>query len=162
MTIKSPFTLAAALAIACTVAAPAAAEDEYNVSTGYTLDGVPLALHGFDPVALSSLNVVAQGAATSTVVHDGVAYYFASPISAEMFQADPAKYMPQYGGFCAFAVALGKKLDGDPRFADIVNGKLYLFVNAAVFEKYKEDREGTIRKAEAAWPGIRHAAADSL
>lgn len=155
-------TLVTTLALACAAAAPALAEDEYNVTNGYTLDGVPLALHGVDPVALSTLNAVAEGAATQTVIHDGVAYYFASPISAAMFEAEPEKYMPQYGGFCAFAVALGKKLDGDPRFADIVDGKLYLFVNAAVFEKYKKDPEGTIAKAEEIWPTIHHAAVDSL
>lgn len=143
-------------------AMPAAAEDEYNVSNGYTLDGAQLALHGFDTVALSTLNAVAHGAATQTVVHDGVASYFASPLSAEMFKADPEKYMPQYGGFCAFAMALGKKLDGDPRFADIVDGKLYLFVNAAIFERYKADRERTLRRAEEAWPGIHHTTVDSL
>lgn len=162
MSIKTPLKCAIAIALTCALAAPAAAEDEYNVSTGYTLDGVSLALHGVDTVALSTLNAVAPGDATHTVIHDGVAYYFASAISAEMFLADPAKYMPQYGGFCAFAVAIGKKLDGDPRYADIVDGKLYLFVNAKVFAKYKEDPEGTIRKAEETWPTIREAAVGSL
>ena len=86
----------------------------------------------------------------------------ASKLSAERFQADPDRYLPQYGGFCAYAVALGKKLDGDPRFADIMDGKLYLFVNAAVYEKYKADREGTITKAEEMWPSIEYAPVGSL
>ena len=49
-----------------------------------------------------------------------------------------------------------RKLDGSPRFADIVDGKLYLFLNAAVFENYKLDRAGTIAKAERNWPGMEH------
>ena len=151
-----------AMSVAWAIATPAMAEDEYNVTNGYTIDGVPLALRGVDPVALSTLNAVATGAATQTVIHDGVAYYFSSETTAAMFEADPGKYLPQYGGFCAFAVALGKKLDGDPRYADIVDGKLYLFVNAAVFAKYKEDPEGTISKAEEIWPSIHHAAVGSL
>ena len=106
MATKTPLTFAVAIAFICAAALPAVAEDEYNVSNGYTLDGVPLALHGFAPVALSTLNAVAAGEAPQTVIPDGVAYYFASPISAGMFEADPDKYMPQYGGFCAFAVAL--------------------------------------------------------
>ncbi|MGR3805136.1 YHS domain-containing (seleno)protein [Marinibacterium profundimaris] len=157
------FTSAAFTALAMiSLAAPVLAEDEYNVSTGATLDGVPLALRGVDTVALSTLGAVARGDATHVVVHDGVAYYFASDLSAETFAADPEAFMPQYGGFCAFAVALGKKLDGDPRYADIVDGKLYLFVNAAVFAKYQEDPEGTLKKAEETWPSIQHVAADSL
>ncbi|SFI83896.1 YHS domain-containing (seleno)protein [Celeribacter neptunius] len=143
-------------------AAPGFAEDEYNVSTGYSLEGTPLGLRGFDPVALTTLNAMAIGDATHVVEHDGVAYYFASEITAKTFSADPEAYIPQYGGFCAFAIAIGKKLDGDPRYADIVDGKLYLFVNAAVFETYKKNPEETLRKAEEMWPSIQHKAVGSL
>jgi len=138
------------------------AADEFSVTNGLSLDGVPLALRGVDTVALSTLSAVTSGDAVHTVVHDGVAYYFASEISAEKFTADPAQFMPQYGGFCAFAVALGKKLDGDPRYADIVDGKLYLFVNAAIFAKYKENPEETLKKAEEMWPSIQHQAIGNL
>jgi len=70
--------------------------------------------------------------------------------------------MPQYSGFCAFAVGIGQKLDDDPRYADIVDGKLWLFVNAAAFAKYKETPEDTLAKAAEMWPTIKHAAAGSL
>ena len=136
--------------------------DEYNVSKGFTLDGVPLGVHGVDTVVLSSFGAVARGNAAFTVVYDGAAYYFASQASADKFSAQPDKYLPQYGGYCAFAVALGKKLDGDPRYADIVDGKLYLFVNDAIFQKYKEDPEKTIATAERKWPGIRNKAVGDL
>lgn len=162
MITKPSFTLMSAFALACVIALPAAAEDEYNVTTAPTLAGTPLALRGVDPVALSTLNAVAEGDAAYTVEHDGVSYYFGSALSAEKFAADPGKYMPQYGGFCAFAVAIGKKLDGDPRYADIVDGKLYLFVNAAIFAKYKEDPEEILRKAEETWPTIHHEAVENL
>lgn len=158
------FTLALAFAAPLCLLLTGAghAEDEYNVTNGFTLDGVGLGVHGVDTVALSMLNAVAEGDARYTVVHDGVAYYFASPISAGMFEADPGRYLPQYGGFCAFAVALGRKLDGDPQFADIVDGKLYLFVNDLIFQRYLEDREGTLERADAQWAEIRHTAADAL
>ena len=142
--------------------APAWAADEYNVSTGVTAAGVPLGLHGIDSVALSTLNAVAEGDATWTVTHDGVAYYFASEASAERFSTNPAGYLPQYGGFCAFAVAKGKKFDGDPMFADIVDGKLYLFVNDAIFQTYLADKENVLRKAEEMWPKIRSTAVGDL
>ena len=157
-----PRTILVAALLAAGQAAPALAEDEYNVSKVYTLDGVGLGVHGVDTVLLSTANAVAQGDAMQTIVHDGVAYYFASDITAARFKADPDRYLPQFGGFCAYAVALGRKLDGDPRFADIVDGKLYLFVNAAIFEKYLADKDNTLRKAEAKWAEIAHVAVDVL
>ena len=158
-----PISLTAIIiAGALLTATPALAEDEYNVSTGITASGVPLGLHGVDAVALSTLNSVAEGDAAHTVVVDGVAYYFASAESARIFKAAPQQYVPQYGGFCAYAVALGKKFDGDPRFSDIVDGKLYLFVNDAIFQKYKKDSKRTLTKAEKTWPKIQHTAVEDL
>ncbi|MCV6593399.1 MAG: hypothetical protein OIF48_10635 [Silicimonas sp.] len=153
--LATPFTLLALMA-------PAFALDELNTSTGASLGGTPLALRGVDPVVLSTLNAVSDGNAMYEISHDGASYYFASETTARQFEAEPAKYLPQYGGFCAFAVALGKKLDGDPQYADIVEGKLYLFVNATVFAKYKENPAETLRLAEEKWPLIKHQAADSL
>ena len=152
--------LAAFVAFAVPVAAFAA--DEYNVSKGVTTAGVPLGLHGVDAVALTTLNAVAEGEAAYTVVHDNVAYYFASQDSADRFEADPEQYAPQYGGFCAFAVAKGKKFDGDPHYADIVDGKLYLFVNDEIFQKYKADSANILAQAEATWPSIRSTAVGDL
>lgn len=138
------------------------AADEYNVSTGITTAGVPLGLHGIDPVALIRYNAVAEGEAVYTVVHDGAAYYFASQQSADLFSEDPASYLPQFGGFCAYAVAKGKKFDGDPQFADIVDGKLYLFVNDAVFQEYRKDPQKWITTAHKMWPGIQHTPVEEL
>ena len=141
---------------------PTFAADEYNTSTGITSAGAPLGLHGFDPVALSRFNAVAEGDAAFTETYDGVAYYFASQMAADKFSADPASYLPQFGGFCAYAVALGRKFDGDPQFADIVDGKLYLFVNAAVFAEYKKNPMKWIKDAHAKWPEIEHTAVEDL
>ncbi|WP_205967547.1 YHS domain-containing (seleno)protein [Aquisalinus luteolus] len=159
---KNTISIAAIAIALCTVTTQAIAEDEYNVSTGATLEGKPLGVHGVDTVALSTYNAVAEGNARHTVVEDGVAYYFASEETARLFKANPGKYIPQYGGFCAYAVALGKKLDGDPYFADIEDGKLYLFVNADVFEKYKKNKAKILRDAEKMWPSIKHKAVEDL
>ena len=70
------------------------------------------------------------------------------------FASDPVGMLPQFGGFCAFGVYVGKKLDGDVRYADIVDGKLYLFVNQTIFEKYLEDKQTVIDGAFAKWPDI--------
>ena len=153
---------AAAITLALLSPVPVIAADEHNVSSGVTTAGAPLGLHGVDAVSLTTLNAVAEGNAAHTVVVDGVAYYFASKQSAQQFQSAPDQYLPQYGGFCAYAVALGKKFDGDPRFADIVDGKLYLFVNADVFAKYKKDSKRILARAEAKWPSIQHTAVEDL
>ncbi len=155
-------TTCAAIALSLSFTAPVFAADEYNVSSGVTTAAAPLGLHGVDAVTLSTFNAVAEGDAAHTVVVDGVAYYFASADSAREFESAPAKYLPQFGGFCAFAVALGKKFDGDPRYADIVDGKLYLFVNAEIFEKYKKDSKRIIAKAHKTWSSIQHTAVEDL
>ena len=141
---------------------PAFAADEYNVSTGTTLSGAGVALRGDDVVALATGLKVTEGYAKYTVERDGVAYYFASEQTMKQFQANPERYMPQYGGFCAFGVAIGKKLDAAPRYADIVDGKLYVFLNAVAFEKYKQDKAGTLAKAEKNWPGMHHVAVEQV
>jgi YHS domain-containing protein len=157
-----PSITSAVLSLAMTAAMPVFAEDEHNVSAGITTAGVPLGLHGADPVALATIHDVAEGSSTYTVVVDDVAYYLASPEAAERFEAEPEKYLPQYGGFCAYAVALGRKFDGDPRYADIVDGKLYLFVNEEIYHKYKADQENILRKAEQTWPSIRSKSVSEL
>jgi YHS domain-containing protein len=151
---RNSLLIAAAFMGAMATAQAAFAADEYNVSTGTTVEGQGVALRGVDAVALADGLQVTSGHARITAVHDGVAYYFADEEAMTRFAADPERYMPRYGGFCAFGVAKGKKLDGDPRYADVVDGKLYLFLNAAVFEAYSKDKAGVLAQAERNWPGI--------
>jgi YHS domain-containing protein len=138
------------------------AADEYNVSNGLTLTGKPLGVHGIDPTSLFDGEAPRLGNAEFTAAHDGVDYYFASAATRDRFSRAPHAFLPQYGGFCALGVSLGKKLDGDVRYADIVDGRLYLFVNEAVFRKYLADRQAVLAAAEATWPKIRHTAVDAL
>jgi len=153
-------TLATALSLAFATAAFAA--DEYNVANGLTLNGNPLGMHGNDPVSMFEGENPAQGDAAYTSSHDGIDYYFTSAEAQFLFDAEPAAYLPQFGGFCAFGVFAGKKLDGDVRYADIVGGKLYLFVNAATLEKYLEDPQAVIAGADAKWPDIMNTAVSDL
>lgn len=133
---------------------PAFAIDEYNVSKGTTVAGHGVAFRANDVVALFHGLGVVPGQAKYTYVHDGVAYYFASSEAMKEFAAAPEKYIPQYGGYCAFGVAKGKKLDGSPRFADIVDGKLYVFLNADVFRAYEKDKAGVLAQAAVNWPAM--------
>lgn len=152
---NSIFVATLLMAAAFAFATAAFAADEHNVSNGVTLSGNSLGLHGFDPVSVMDADSPQIGNAAYTAAHEGVDYYFATKAALELFEADPAAYLPEFGGFCAYGVFVGKKLDGDVRYADIVDGKLYLFVNAAVFEKYLKNRDEVLRVAYDKWPGIR-------
>ena len=160
---KSVLTLSGAV-LAATLAMnpPAMAADEYNVSNGLTLTGNPLGLHGVDPVSVFESEAPRIGDAVHTVQHDGVDYYFATDATKQLFEADPEAHLPQFGGFCAFGIYKGKKLDGDVRYADIVEGKLYLFVNAAIFEAYLANRDEVLSGAEEMWPVIHSTAIEEL
>ena len=138
------------------------AVDEYNTATGLTATGAPLAFHGIDPVAFIDIENRISGTARYAAVHDGVAYYFSSQENAAKFEKNPSRYQPQNGGFCTFGVSVGKKFDGDPQYADIVDNKLYVFLNEDIYKEYLKDRTGTIQKAEKNWQKIRHSAAASL
>lgn len=159
-------TLAKTLQTACVCAlaltAPAFAADEYNVSSGLTASGAPLGLHGIDPVAFLSLGNRFDGAAKFAADHDGVAYYFTSEASRDAFLAEPGAFLPQNGGFCTFGVSKGKKFDGDPQFAAIVDGKLYVFLNEEVMRLFQQDQAGVIADAAANWPDIRSVPATEL
>lgn len=156
------FLHSAAVALALAFASPTWAADEYNVANGITLSGNPLGMHGIDPVSMFEKDAPAAGKAAHTSTHDGVDYYFVSRDAQLAFDADPARFLPQFGGFCAFGVFVGKKLNGDVRYADIVDGKLYLFVNAAIFEKYLENPKEVIAGATQKWQAIAHSPVSAL
>ncbi|MCB1759785.1 MAG: hypothetical protein KDI68_08420 [Gammaproteobacteria bacterium] len=149
---------ATTLIAAVSTHSPAFAIDEYNVSAGATRSGERVALRGHDTVALALGIGVIDGHAEYIHVHDGVAYYFASAEARDAFASNPDAYMPQFGGYCAFGVAVGRKLDANPRFADIIDDKLYLFLDAGAFAAYEKDKGGVLAKAKRNWPSMHRVA----
>jgi YHS domain-containing protein len=119
-------------------------------------------LHGYDPVAYFTMGKPTKGSAKFSTTYRGAVYRFASQANRAKFLADPAHYAPQFGGFCAMGVALGKKLDVDPTQFKVVDGRLYLNVNADVFKKWSQDIGGNISRAEANWPAIKDKAPSAL
>ncbi len=152
-------TIAAAAALFRT---PDAAADEVNVSRGATLSGPGLAVHGYDVVAYVTQGAPVLGSDKFATAHDGGTYRFASQTNLDSFKASPTKYEPVFGGFCAYGVALGKKLDGDPRCWKIVDGKLYLNLNADLAAEWGKDVPGNIGKANGNWSRIRSIAVVKL
>lgn len=156
-------TTIAALVLASTFTTSLSfAADENNTVPGLTAAGAALGLHGVDPVAFVDIGNRIEGSAAYTVVHDGVAYYLSSEDHMNAFKSNPSRYIPQNGGFCTFGVSVGKKFDGNPRYAAVENGKLYVFLNEQIFREFQKDKSGTISKAAKNWAKIEHSSAASL
>ena len=135
---------------------------ETNTSTGMTLAGAPLAIHGYDPVAYFTEGQARVGKATLTAKHGDAAYRFVSEANKEEFERNPERYAPQYGGYCAFGVSVGAKFDGDPTLFRVVDGKLYFNLNPEIQATWQKDIPGNIGKAEQNWPQIREKAPSDL
>ena len=89
-----------------------------------------LAIEGYDPVAYFTAGKAKEGNAAINLYYQGAVYYFSSAENKELFKANPVKYEPQYGGWCAYAMgSAGAKVEVDPGTFKITNGKLYLFYN---------------------------------
>lgn len=113
-----------------------------------------LAIKGYDPVAYFVDAKAVEGSATYKTEYQGAIYHFASAKNLDMFKDSPAKYAPQYGGYCAFGVTQDKKYDVDPQAWAIVDGKLYLNLNARAQRVWDKDRNGNINIADANWVNI--------
>jgi YHS domain-containing protein len=88
-----------------------------------------LALQGYDAVSYFQAKPL-KGKANFSTTHQGIKYQFANAANLAAFQLDPAKYEPQYGGWCAYAMGkTGEKVEVDPETFKLINGKLYLFYN---------------------------------
>jgi hypothetical protein len=141
--------LALALVAVVGLASAAHAAAELNVTpTG-------LALRGYDPVAYFKAGKPTPGLFDVTAVHKGATYRFASEESKAEFLRDPDRYLPQYGGYCAFGTAMGKKVDGDPEVWRIVDGRLYLNLAPKVATLWQKDVPGNIERANGNWERIK-------
>jgi len=127
---------------------------ELNTTTGWTLKGAPLAMHGFDPVAYFTMNEAMLGDAQFSTEYNEGTYRFVSEANKQMFLKNPSHYVPQYGGYCAYGTAKGKKFDGDPRLFKVVDGKLYFNLNPDVYKKWLQDPPGYIKQANDNWRKI--------
>ena len=139
-----------AVALALAVLAPTAAcalDPVYESWWG-------LAIRGTDPVAYFTDGRPVEGSAEFELEWNGATWRFSSAAHRDLFRADPQRYAPQYGGYCAWAVSQGYTASTDPEAWRIVDGKLYLNYSADVQRKWERDVAGFIAKADAAWPRL--------
>jgi YHS domain-containing protein len=143
------FAIAIALTTGAAVVPAAAAGPDVNV----TITG--LALRGYDPVAYFTDGKPIPGDYRITARYNEATYRFASQEHKILFETNPVKYLPQYGGFCAFGAAKGVKVDGDPAVWKIVDDKLYLNLAPPVYDRWSEDIPGNVKSANDNWPSLK-------
>jgi YHS domain-containing protein len=142
--------LAVLLGLLVGIVGSAAAGSDSPVPAVNAKEGI--GLKGYDPVAYFINGAPTQGTEQYSYVYKGVTYRFASAENLERFRANPEKYLPQYGGYCAYAMSLDRIADIDPSRWAIVDGKLYLN-NGFVAEKlWNLNKSGNIASGDRNWP----------
>lgn len=120
----------------------------------YTSAFSKIAADGYDVVAYFTEKKPVKGAPGFVATYKGATFQFANAANLATFKASPAAFAPQYGGYCAWAVAQGYTAKGDPRFWKVVDGKLYLNYNGDVQTKWNKDVSGFIRAGNTNWPTV--------
>lgn len=113
-----------------------------------------LALNGYDAVAYVTDGKPVKGLPQLSTTWSGAVWRFASAEHRDAFLKDPERYAPQFGGYCAWAVAHGYTANGDPEAWRIVDGKLYLNYSKRVQKRWEADIPGHIIKGQANWPDV--------
>ncbi|MEE9320281.1 MAG: YHS domain-containing (seleno)protein [Granulosicoccus sp.] len=126
----------------------------YAASSIYTNFLSDKAVGGYDPVAYFTENKPVKGDTDFSTEYMGALWLFSSQNNLEAFKADPHKYAPQYGGYCAYAIATGTTAKGDPKQWEIVDDKLYLNINSSIRKRWSDNKEKYIPDADTNWPGI--------
>ena len=127
-------------------------------TNGNNVPSSGLAIEGYCPVCYIAANKAAKGKPEFSHDHDGVTYWFVSAAVRDIFIADPDKYVPAYGGWCALGAANGQRFPVDPTNFKVVNGRIMLFLkNKSVdgVELWNKDEAGNLSKADANWPKLK-------
>ena len=149
-----------AAGILALVGAPSGAQAAEPSRHAFNLLGESVGLVGYDPVSYfpEGGSKPVKGLISISVEHEGVSYRFASEDHKAAFVKNPSKYLPAYGGWCAWAVAeLGKRVDVDPQSYLLRNGQLLVFYRDAALDTramFLENPDALYRKGEANWPAL--------
>ena len=148
LTRRTLLVSAAALPAAALLAGPAAAAEP----PVYATSGV--AINGYDPVAYFTEEKPVKGSSQFTSNWEGAKLQFASAENKAMFDADPEKYAPKYGGYCAYAVSKGYTASTDPAAWSIHEGRLYLNYSKSVRALWSARKRHHIKQADKNWPSV--------
>jgi YHS domain-containing protein len=154
-------TASALVAIVTSLAVPALAGEQYVNRSGYANAGYDVVAY-FDmpeaPVGAPQPPAV-RGLKAFTATYNGATFAFANAENLARFEADPARYAPQFDGHCAYGVAVGGKVPGNPNLWRIVDGKLYLNISPDVVKRWEADIPANLSSAAANWPRLETAPA---
>jgi len=112
---------------------------------------INLMLKGYDPVAYFKQGRAVKGKGSIRSTDNGVTYLFASKANKADFDKSPAKFEPQYGGFCANTMVKGKLSESDPNIFHIFKGKLYVHSSPAAEKEFRSNPDANITKADGNW-----------
>ena len=112
------------------------------------------AILGYDAVAYFAEHKAVKGNPKFQSEYEGAKYYFASADHKKLFDRDPAKYAPAYGGYCGYAASIDRLSPISPEWFQIIDGKLILQHNKKAYDKFNADLKGNLVKADQNWPGL--------
>jgi YHS domain-containing protein len=115
------------------------------------VDSRGVILKGYDPVTYFTQNKAVKGSPKYQSTYQGATYYFGSAADLATFKRNPSKYVPQYGGFCAYHVSKRELKDSDPTAFFIYKGKLYVCSAADSAKEFRSNIDKNIRKADDYW-----------
>jgi len=125
-----------------------------STKTLVNVDSSGVAIHGYDPVAFFTDHQPVKGSSKFPQKQGDALYYFASREHWDMFKADPAKYEPEFGGYCAYGVSRNKLVEIDVDAFQIVDGRLLLQYSRSVRDDFNKDPMANLAKAKANWTGL--------
>ena len=118
------------------------------------LDGSGVAIQGYDPVAFFLDGRPIKGNPQFQSQYRGGKYYFASEEHKAAFDKEPARYEPQFGGYCAYGASRGNKAPVKIEAWQIVDGRLLMQYDLDVKSKFNQDQQQNLQKADQNWPGL--------
>lgn len=113
-----------------------------------------VAVGGYDPVAYFTVGKPVKGKKQFETEWDGTKWRFSSAENREAFLATPESYKPKYGGYCAYAVGIGRTAHGDPKQWKIVDGKLYLNYSSGIKRTWEKRQTYYIKAGDKNWPRV--------
>ncbi len=154
--LKSTLLALALFGAAASIQAATTAPRAYLHS--YNLPAHGIAIEGYSPVSYFTEGKAVRGNEAFAVDHNGVTYHLASAEQAQLFRSNPDKYLPAYGGWCAFGMAKQDKFPIDPHNFKIVEGRLMLFLKNQSVDALALWNKGTegqyVKQAEAHWKKV--------
>lgn len=128
----------------------------------YNTDKNGLWVDGYDPVSYLTVNKAVKGKSEISSTYKGATFYFSSATNRDLFKKDPEKYLPQYGGYCAYGIGdHNEKVPVNPETFTVMDGKVFLFYNRFfdnTLTDWKKDEKNLYQQAEKNWKTQKHSA----